>query len=255
MELGKQIGLSKSTVSRIEQGERVPTDAELHLILGALGVVGSAREALRKLAAEAHEPNWLATGGTGLPEQLTTLVDYESTATAITEVGLVVVPGLLQTREYCRAIYLSAGVPRNEIDTRVSTRLGRQRILTDTTPVEFNAVIDEAALRRPVGGSAAVADQLRHLLKMGERDNITVQVLPQSLGAHPGVDGSYVLMEFAAESPIVHLEQYRAGAFLDDREDVEAYRSLTDILRRDALSPAESAGLIRDCITEQESTG
>ncbi len=254
IDLGKQVGLSKSTIARVETGERVPDETEIALICGALGVTGARRDALLTMAQEAHKPNWLATGVAGLPEQLTTLVDYELSATSITEMCLVVVPGLLQTREYARAIYSAAGVPGGEIATRATIRMGRQEILTKDEPVEFCAVIDESALRRPIGGVPVAVSQLHHLQKMSGRPNITIQVLPNELGAHAAVAGSYVLLEFAKESPVVHLEQYRAGAFLDEREDVEAYGQLTERLRQQALSPADSAGLVSDCIAELEST-
>ncbi|MGH3451515.1 MAG: helix-turn-helix domain-containing protein, partial [Haloechinothrix sp.] len=188
IDLGRQVGLSKSTIARIETGERLPDDTEIALILGALGVTGSRRDTLITMAHEAQKPNWLATGVAGLPEQLTTLVDYELTAIAITEVSLTVIPGLLQSRDYSRVIYDAAGVPLGEIETRAAIRIGRQEILTRDNPAQFCAVVDEAALRRPIGGPQVAAAQLRHLLRMGERPNITVQVLPNGLGAHPAIN-------------------------------------------------------------------
>jgi DNA-binding XRE family transcriptional regulator len=255
VDLGNQVGLSKSTVARIETGEKVPDDTEIKTILGALGVTGARRDAVLEAGKEAHRSNWLATGAVGLPHQLMTLVDFEVTAKKITHVNLALVPGLLQTRDYAHAVFVGTSVPPGEIDTRVAIRRGRQEILTRPNPVEYLAILDESALRRPVGGPKAITAQLRHILTMGEHSNITVQVLPTQLGAHAAIGGSYVLHEFANESPVVHLEQYRTGTFLDQREDVEAYGLLTERVRQQALSPAESAGLISDCIADMESTG
>lgn len=254
VDLGTQVGLSKSTISRIENGERSVSDTEIKTILGALGVTGSQRDALIETAEDAHKANWLAASATGLPEQLTTLIDYELSATRITEVSLLVMPGLLQVRPYSREIYLAADVPAGEIDTRASIRLGRQEILTRDNPVEFHAIIDEAALRRPVGGREVMLAQLRHVLAMSERPNVTVQVLPISLGAHPAIDGSYMLLEFGSEPPVVHGEQYVTGTFVDDTKSVESYLRLTEKVRQQALSPAESAGLVSRCMADLEST-
>jgi transcriptional regulator with XRE-family HTH domain len=254
VDLGTQVGLSKSTISRIENGERSVSDTEIKTILGALGVTGSQRDALIETAEDAHKANWLAASATGLPEQLTTLVDYELSATRITEVSLLVMPGLLQIRPYSREIYLAADVPTGEIDTRSSIRLGRQEILTRDNPVEFHAIIDEAALRRPVGGRDVMVRQLQHVLAMAERPNVSVQVLPIDLGAHAAIDGSYVLLEFGSEPPVVHCEQYVTGTFVDDTKSVESYLRLTERVSTQALSPAESTGLVSRCLAELEST-
>jgi transcriptional regulator with XRE-family HTH domain len=254
VELGTQVGLSKSTVARIETGERPVTDTEIKTLAGALGVTGRRRDQLIELAADAHKDNWLAANTTGLPDQLTTLIDYELSATHITEVSLHVMPGLLQIRDYSRAIYVGADVPVGEIDTRTSIRLGRQEILTRENPVEFRAVIDEAALRRPVGGRDVTLRQLRHVLAMAERPNVTVQVLPMSLGAHAAIDGSYVLLEFDTEPAVVHCEQFVTGTFVDDTRSVESYLRLTEKVRQEALSPVESTGLVSRCLADLEST-
>ncbi|SDZ45490.1 Helix-turn-helix domain-containing protein [Saccharopolyspora shandongensis] len=251
-EVAKRLGLSKATMSRIESGAKAVTEADVSAILAVLGVTGEDRNRLLKLVREQDQPGWWETGVPGLPKQLTGLLEFERDASQIGCLGMILVPGLLQTSDYVRAVMRGSGVDAADIEARVAIRIGRQEILTKPTPVVFHALIDASVLRRVVGGPRVMAEQLRHILKMARRRNVTIQVIPEEVATHPGLEGSFVLLEFPKARSIVHLEQRRLGAFLDEPADVADYKKVLDTLQRVALSPADSAKLIATRADELE---
>jgi hypothetical protein len=180
------------------------------------------------------------------------LIGFESEATQITYVDLSLIPGLLQIPEYTRALLAGGGVAKSEIETFVVTRLGRQAILSKPNPPHYLAIIDEAVLRRPVGGPKVMAAQLRHIVAVSERPNVTVQVIPFQHGAHSGLDGPYVLLNFAKAQPLVHLEHKRSGIFVDEPDDVEVFAQTTETLKATALDPDRSREFIISIAHEYE---
>lgn len=245
-------GWSRATFGRIESGDKIPTDTEIAIILGTLGIKGDERKRLLELAHDAHQPNWWEIGYSGLPSQLASLLEFERAATKITDVALGFVPGLLQTADYARGVIRNGGLSESEVESRVSLRLGRQSILTRSKPVALHALIDESILHRPVGGGAVMAEQLRHVARMSERTHITVQVVPYSAGEHHGMNGSNLILEFQRQRPIVHLEHRRAGVFIDDPADTFLYLEAASTVEKAALSPADSADLILACANALE---
>jgi len=187
-----------------------------------------------------------------LPEQLTALVGFESQATRLTDMSLVLIPGLLQTPEYTRAVMHAGGEPPMEAETRVAMRLGRQAVLSRPDPPAFLAIMDESVLRRLVGGRAVMAEQLQHVIKLAERPNVSIQVIPYQQGSHTGLDGSFVVLEFAKAKTIVHLEHKRSGLFLDEPEIVAPFVSAVDTLRGMALDPRRSAEFIASVAAEYD---
>lgn len=166
-EFAKSLGRDPSLLSRWETGDRTPPQTEVAHILGNLHIAGKRYDEILELAESVNEPMWLATT---LPEQraqLEALLDFERTATAVTDISPLVVPGLLQTSDYTRAI-MSAGwtVPSDEISTRVTTRMGRREVLTRPDPVHMTAYIGEAALRQRIGQPSTMAEQCTHLARM-----------------------------------------------------------------------------------------
>ncbi|MBB5956328.1 transcriptional regulator with XRE-family HTH domain [Saccharothrix tamanrassetensis] len=246
VQLEEQVGISKSMLSRIERGERLAAETEVATILGALGVAGAKRRELLALAREAAKSNWLATGS-GLPQQLKALVEYERVAVSITDVTSLVIPGLLQTPDYIRAIMTEGGLPHAEAEERLRLRLDRQEVLTREDPVQYLAIIDEFVLRRPVGGRSVMADQARHLLALAERDNVTIRVVPEDRGWHPGLYGSFEMLETARTSPVVHLEHLRSSLLLDKLQDVQAYLDIKPTLLAASANVEDSMGLILQC--------
>ncbi|WP_258718652.1 helix-turn-helix transcriptional regulator [Saccharopolyspora gloriosae] len=242
-QLGDLIGCSEAKVSRMETARRRLSTNSVRAFLDAVDVRGANRDRLLRLAYDIDEPVWYESG-IGLPAQLTELIDAENRAVGITEASEVLIPGLLQIPDYARALFVATDVPAEQLERLVAARLSRQRILERADPVRYLVLLDEAALCRAVGGPAVMAAQLHAVLDVCREPNITVQVVPFAAGAHTGLDGPFLLLEFARSRPTVHLEQRRCGAFLDDPEDVTPFQHARSRLCRTALSPSCSLELI-----------
>lgn len=195
--------LSASTISRTETGLRKVTSEEVAALL-LYKITGAQTDRLIGLARDIGRPGWFETGSSGLPSQLVALAAFESQATHLTDVSPILVPGLLRTADYARAMMVGAGVPDREIERMVAARASRQVILSRPVPPKLHAILDEVVLRRLIGGRAVMAEQLRHLTRMATRPNIAIQVM--RCAAHPGVAGAYFVLEFPPPAtPFVHL--------------------------------------------------
>jgi transcriptional regulator with XRE-family HTH domain len=236
----KAVGMSASTLNRLENGGKTIEAEDVSALLVAYGVTGPDRERLMNLSREPHLSGWWETGGTPLPQQLPALIRFESEATRLTDVSMLLIPGLLQTPEYIRAIMSSGGVLGPEMEAMVATRLGRQGLLSRPKPPIYPAIIDEAALRRPVGGAEVMALQIRHIIQLARKPHVDILVIPFAAGPHTGLDGTYFLLDFAKARTIAYLEHKRSSLFLDDPEDVAPFHKATDTLVRMALGPADS---------------
>lgn len=257
-----RVGWSAATLSRTENGRRPVGIAQVSALLDGYEITGQRRERLLGLAREAGEPRWWEASGAsgslgapGVPADLATLIGHESRATAIVEVQLVIIPGMLQIPEYTRALMRATGVRGQEAETRVALRLARQAVLTRPDPLRYTALLDEAVLHRPVGGAAVFARQLRQVVELADRPGITVQVLPYGCGAHAALPGAHTIMEFADGSALVHLEHRRGSVFLDRPADVRPYVGDVDTLRFSALDPQRSADLMAALAAEHEHAG
>jgi transcriptional regulator with XRE-family HTH domain len=252
-ELARRLGSDHSKLSRCESGQTAATPEFVASVLTALGIPEAERERVIDLARGAERTNWLAPGVPGIDHELTTLIEFERTASEITEVSTLVISGLLQTADYARAV-IGAGPPSNDLETRVTLRVGRRDVLTRKKGPRFTFLALEAALRTPILDQEAMAEQLRHILSMSEWPNVTVQVIPDNIvGWHPAHAGSYILFEFPKTDPIVHLEHHASVLFLHEREQTEEYQSATETLRELAMSPDESSKLIAKLAEEMES--
>ncbi len=236
-----QLGWSPSTLSRLENGLRGISAEDVAALLVVYKVTGPERERLLSLAREVDRPGWWETGLPGLPSQLPALIGFESQARRIVDVSMLLVPGLLQTADYARAVMVDGGVAAHEVEARVVTRLGRQTVLSRSDPPELHVLLDEAVIRRPVGSADVMASQLRQLIAAGRRPTITVQVIPFGAGAHLGVHGSYVAFDFDKAPSIVHLEHLRSSLFVDEPDDVRPFLQAADTLAGQALDPIRSA--------------
>lgn len=249
---GEQLGWSASKVSRLETGHRGITSEDVSALLVVYGITGAERDRLLGMAQRADEPGWWATGDQRLTDQSRMFLNLESGATSIADVELTLVPGLLQTPEYVRALMVAAGVPDQDIEPRVARRLGRQAILSRERPPRLHAILDEAVLRRAMGGAEVMARQLRHLIDAARRPHIAVQVVPFAVGGHAAIDGSFVLLEFDSAPSVVHLEGKSSGLFLERGDEVAAYTIAVEQLRALALSEDESRQLIEQVAVELE---
>ncbi|MFD9734899.1 helix-turn-helix domain-containing protein [Umezawaea sp. NPDC059074] len=239
----KKLGIANSTMSRIESGESPPSPDELVGILEVLGATEAETEEILSLASDTGGNAWLAVT---LPEQqaqLAALLDFEQMATHITSVAPLLMPGLLQSSGYARAVMRAAGVPDDEVETRVAVRMGRRDILVRTQPTVLLALVGEGVLRRPIGGPRVLAEQLDHLAKMAQLPNITVRVIPEDAGWHPALEGPFLLLGNSTTS-LVHLENRRSALFLNDDDDIAAYVEAVDRTLKVAIDAEQTAALI-----------
>jgi transcriptional regulator with XRE-family HTH domain len=243
-EFAKAIGRDPSLLSRWETGDRTPPPTEVAQILGNLRISGERYDQIIELAHGADDPLWLATT---LPEQeaqLAALVDFEHTASVITDVSPLLVPGLLQTCQYARVIMAAAGHPPNEVSKRTTIRMVRRDVLTREDPVRLVAYVGEAALRQRIGSREIMAGQLAQLAELASRPNIEVRVLPFDSDWHPGLEGPVLVIESETEPPVAHLELRDTGLFLHTKTDIDLYLSAAAKVAEQAMSAEDSLTLI-----------
>lgn len=240
----RRVGLSPATLNRMELGNRVIDSEDMSALSAVYGVTGAERERLLALSREASLPAWWETSGATPSKHLRALINFESEATRIVEVAMLRIPGLMQTPDYIRALMMACQVPDPPLRSLVTTRLGRQKVLTRPRPPHYLTLIDEAAISRPVGGPQLMATQLRHIISLTTRPNIEVRVIPFARGGHTGLDGSFITLEFTKGRPIVLLEHKRSSGFIDQPEDVAPFHHATDTLVRTALEPLESVNFL-----------
>ncbi|WP_405797794.1 helix-turn-helix domain-containing protein [Streptomyces sp. NBC_01506] len=180
------------------------------------------------------------------PDHFADAAEAEAIATAIKEYAPLLIPGLLQTEAYARAVFRAyqPTAPEEVIDQLVEARLERARLLSDPTTPLFWGILDEATLRRQVGGPAVMAEALRQVAALARRYRIIVQVLPFSAGAHMALEGALKLMSFSDAPPLAYLQSMGSGQLLDDPASVARYELTYDLLGADALSPRKSLALI-----------
>lgn len=249
-EVARKLGVSHSVISYWETGKRMPSIEDVASYLTAINVVGKEKEWILDLARSAENDDWLAGKIPGIAKQLAITMGFERTAETITEWSQNVVPGLLQTSDYTRAIVTAGDLARAEVEARVMVRASRRDVITKPSPVQLTALIGENAIRDPIGSPEVMSEQLRHLVRLANWSNITIQVVRAGHGWHPGLAGSFVIYDYENQPPIVILEHYRVGAYLFESDNVEPYRSAEGWLRRLALSPEESIDLIAETASE-----
>jgi hypothetical protein len=183
-----------------------------------------------------------------LPQAYRDFISLESGASVMRTLETSVVPGLLQTPEYARAVTRAAvdGLEESKLDALVEVRLARQDVLRSDPPLELSAVLDEAVLRREVGGPDVMAGQLRRLREAAVLPQVRLQVLPFAAGAHIGVTGPFVIFSFpnTADLDVVVLDHLTSSLYLERKEDLRAYTEAFDALRFHALSPEDSLDYI-----------
>lgn len=253
-ELARLVGVDQSVLSRWESGLRPPRPEDVERVLAQLDVPIEERERILGVARQPDGASWLSVGTPEQPEQLAALLEFERTAGSITEVAMTVIPGLLQTGDYARAIIGGGSVPPNEVATRVAVRIGRREVLQQDEPVKLHALIGEAALQSRVGGPKVMAGQLKRLRAMAELPNVEIQIVPIAAGWHPGLTGSFTLYSFGAATPIVYLEAGRSGLFLSEPPDVDVYQGFATRVRELAMSPELSIECVAGLIDRMEKT-
>jgi transcriptional regulator with XRE-family HTH domain len=249
-ELGRMLSISHTDLSLWENGHRVPHVETVAMILAAIRVSPEERQRILDLARNAREPNWLTVGMPGITQQLAGAIESERAASTITEWSPSIIPGLLQEPDYARAIISQNGRHTADLEPRLLVRIGRREAITRSNPTRLAALIGEEALRDPVVAPALMADQLMHLVRMSERPNIQLWVVPSRIGWHPGLMGPFVLYEFPDSAPVVHFEHFSSAAFVPELANVNDYHRAVAEMKDVAVGPDRSAALIAEIVEE-----
>lgn len=252
---GHLIRGSESKISRMELGRVGFKERDVADLLTLYSVVDEqARKSVLDLVRTANEPGWWHRFNDLLPNWFQAYVGLEEAAARIRTYEVQFIPGLLQTKEYAKAVITAgaAGLGADEIARRVDLRLERQKVLDRPGGPIFWAVIDEAALRRPIGGVEVMKAQLEHLVDLMRQSSITIQIMPFSFGGHSAEGGAYSLLRFPDQDlpDVVYVEQLASALYLDKREDVDRYTEVMERLCAVSTTPDETVKLLEEIKNE-----
>jgi transcriptional regulator with XRE-family HTH domain len=241
--------VSQSKISRLENGRRSISQRDVRDLCGVYEVEDQRIvDSLMQMAKDSRQQGWWHAFG-DVPYSV--YIGLETDAASLRVYDPQVVPGLLQTRQYAETL-ISGALPETaptEIEKRVQVRMRRQeRISAEENPLRLWTVMDEAALRRIVGDKSLMRDQLDHLVEQSRLPHVTVQVIPFDMGAHPGLNGQYAILEFpdAADSSVVYIEGVTSDLYLEKPNDVQKYSVMYEHLRAQALNVDQSRQFIAD---------
>ncbi|MBV1941901.1 MULTISPECIES: helix-turn-helix transcriptional regulator [Streptomyces] len=248
-EVAERLLVSQSKISRLENGRRSISQRDVRDLCGVYEVEDvRIVDSLMQMAKDSRQQGWWHSFG-DIPYSV--YIGLETDAASLRVYDPLVVPGLLQTRPYAESL-IQGALPEaapGDIDKRVQVRLRRQERISDLeNPLRLWAVLDEAALRRTVGNKQVMIEQLEHLVEMSHVPHVTVQVIPFTMGAHPGVSGQYAILEFpdAADSSVVYIEGVTSDLYLEKANDVQKYSVMYEHLRAQALNADQSREFIAD---------
>jgi hypothetical protein len=251
---GYHIRASGSKISRLELGRVSFKERDVSDLLDLYEVDGLTKDKLVQLAAEANQPPWWQRYKEVVPDWFQVYVGLEEAAALIRVYEVQFVPGLLQTEEYARAVVMqgSPNLAPEEVDSRVAVRMGRQTLFGRENPPRLWAIVDEAALRRPMGGREVLAGQLKRLIDAVGEPNITLQVMPFKYGGHAAEGGAFTIMRFPeADLPDMVYMEYLTGAhYVDKPEDVEIYAAVMERLSVAGTSPEKTRDMLNDILRE-----
>jgi hypothetical protein len=252
---GWEIRASESKISRMELGRVGFKERDVADLLTLYGVTEDGeRQSLLSLAREANTPGWWHRYGDLLPNWFQSYLGLESAAAVIRTYEVQFVPGLLQTRDYARAVVMlgHGGAPAADIERRVDLRMRRQELLTRPDAPQLWAVVDEAALRRPIGGAAVTRGQMAALIEVTRLPNVRLQVIPFLAGGHAAAGGAFTILRFPDQDlpDVVYIEQLTSALYLDKRDDVDHYAAAMERVCVEAEPPERTpeilGGILRD---------
>jgi len=243
---------SHSKISRMEHGRVGFKDRDIADLLTLYGVTsGEEREALIRLAREANTPGWWQGYADILPHWVEPYFGLEAAASIIRCYEVQFVPGLLQTEGYARAlIRMGNASTEEEVLRRAEARISRQDILNRDTPPKLWAVMDEGALRRPIGGEAVMREQLKHLIDMCDHPDVTLQVLPFEVPSHPAMGGPFTILRFSEPDlrDVVYIEQLTSALYLDKAGEVDSYLEVMEQLCLQAEPSAKTPQILKSAL-------
>jgi transcriptional regulator with XRE-family HTH domain len=253
---GKAVGWSESKISRIETGRVGVRQADLERLLDLYEVSGEARTALLALGRQATHRGWWHSYADALPAYFEDYVGLEDGAKSLATYQNQLVHGLMQTADYAAAVFRAAqpAASNDEVERQLAARTTRQALLTASNPLQVWAILDEAVMRRVVGGPTVMHAQLARIQEIAALPNVTLQVLPFDTGAHASMGTSFELLQFPepGDTAIVYIEDQTSSQYLEAAADIERYTLVFDHLRASALSPQRSMefiGQVADSMT------
>jgi transcriptional regulator with XRE-family HTH domain len=244
--------ISKSALSRIENALVAAKSPVVRALIHAYGIPDAKAQSLLGLARDAGKPGWWASYSDVLSATSSAYIGFETEAFAIRIYEVALVPGILQTRAYAEALFRTyESVTIQDIDRKVDARVKRQERVAE---LDLWFILEEGVLRRPVGGLGAHKEQLKSLLASSELSNVTLQILPDSVGAHVGFEGAFSVLEFPDDndSDIGYCESQAGVIWLEKAEDMNRLNRIFNQLRAAALSASESQSIIRRYVREAE---
>ncbi|WP_016906585.1 helix-turn-helix domain-containing protein [Streptomyces xiaopingdaonensis] len=252
-EVAERLLVSQSKISRLENGRRSISQRDVRDLCGVYEVEDRRIvDSLMQMAKESRQQGWWHAFG-DIPYSV--YIGLETDAASLRVYEPQVVPGLLQTHAYAEAVVAGAlpeATPK-DIQRRVEVRIRRQeRIRESKHPLRLWAVLDESVLRREVGGRQVMAEQLEHLNQLTRLPHVTVQVMPFTMGAHPGVNGQYAILEFpeASDSTVIYLEGVTSDLYLEKANDVQSYSVMYEHLRAQALNADQTREFVEKVAKE-----
>jgi transcriptional regulator with XRE-family HTH domain len=253
-EVADHLECSASKISRVETGRVSVSPRDVRDMLELYGVPTAQRESLVQLARDSRQKGWWHAYSDTMQPQMATYIGLESAASEIRIYEVSLIPGLLQTEDYARAVIRAGMVnsPAEDIERRVALLMARQPAVVREDPPKVWAVLDEAALRRRVGGAGLMRLQLEHLLAQAALPNVAVQVIPFGGGAHPAMGRPFIILVFPerVDTDVVYLEDLTSALYLEDVAEVDRYNVFFNHLRATALSFDDSAALITSVLKE-----
>jgi transcriptional regulator with XRE-family HTH domain len=252
-EVAERLLVSQSKISRLENGRRSISQRDVRDLCGVYEVEDQRIvDSLMQMAKDSRQQGWWHAFG-DIPYSV--YIGLETDAESLRTYEPQIITGLLQTRSYAEAL-IQGALPETsvaDIEKRVQVRIRRQeRISAESNPLRLWVVLDEACLRREVGSRQVMREQLEHVAEMSQLPHITVQVLPFDVGAHPGINGQYSILEFAdtADSSVVYIEGVTSDLYLEKAQDVQKYTVMYEHLRAQALNVEQSRQRIEDVAKE-----
>ncbi|AXL90196.1 transcriptional regulator [Streptomyces sp. CB09001] len=252
-EVAERLLVSQSKISRLENGRRSISQRDVRDLCGVYEVEDQRIvDSLMQMAKDSRQQGWWHAFG-DIPYSV--YIGLETDAESLRTYEPQIITGLLQTRPYAEAL-IQGALPETsvaDVEKRVQVRIRRQeRISADHNPLRLWVVLDEASLRRTVGSRQVMREQLEHVAEMSQLPHITVQVLPFDVGAHPGINGQYSILEFAdtADSSVVYIEGVTSDLYLEKAPDVQKYTVMYEHLRAQALNVEQSRQRIEDVAKE-----
>lgn len=239
-----QLGWSRSKVSRIETGRTMASRSDVAAVCDLYGANSSERAGLIQLASEVRQRGWW----TAYADVFTgSYIGLEDEAALIRQWEVQLIPGLLQTEDYARTV-ISMHRPEGDAQRRVMARMARRTLLSQPNAPSFNAILDEAVLRRPIGGRRVMHEQLEALLIAARRTNVTIQVLPYQAGEHAGLEGAFTILSFSDENDpnVAYVESTAGDIYVESTEQVQRCTLIFERIRGAALSPEDSLRLISE---------